>query len=72
LESLLTKWRSEAPLVRLSVKDRQPSTDNIWRVPVDAKAEINLLTSRGTRNPITSRGSCISRRDAMQSYRDAR
>jgi hypothetical protein len=42
-KSLLMKWRSVAPVVRLSVKDRQPLTDNIWRVPVDAKAEINLL-----------------------------
>jgi hypothetical protein len=43
-KSLLAEWQSEAPAVRLSIKDRQPSTDNVWRVAVDADAQINLLT----------------------------
>jgi hypothetical protein len=42
--ALLKQWRAEAPAVRLAIKDRQPSTDNIWRVPANLPAEITLQT----------------------------
>jgi hypothetical protein len=41
-QRLLGEWEKEAPEVRLAVKDREPSTDNIWRVPVSESAEIEL------------------------------
>lgn len=39
---LLQTWHREAPAFHLSVNNRQPSTDNIWRVPageIEVKAE---------------------------------
>jgi len=42
---ILEQWQSDAPAVRLSVKGREPSTDNIWRVPVSELAEVELLTT---------------------------
>jgi hypothetical protein len=41
-QKLLGDWEKEAPAVRLAIKDREPSTDNIWRVPVSEPAEIEL------------------------------
>lgn len=41
-QKLLGEWEKEAPPVRLAVKDHEPSTDNIWRVPVSESAEIEL------------------------------
>ena len=38
----LATWDTDAPPVRLTVKNREPSTDNVWRVPVEEDAEINL------------------------------
>jgi hypothetical protein len=43
--ALLDTWSAEAPLVRLQLKGRQPSTDNIWRVPANEPAEIELITT---------------------------
>ena len=43
-EKLLGDWEKEAPLVRLAIKDREPSTDNIWRLPVSEAAELELQT----------------------------
>jgi Bacterial capsule synthesis protein PGA_cap len=43
-EKQLADWESETPKVRLAVKDHEPSTDNIWRVPASESAEIQLET----------------------------
>jgi Bacterial capsule synthesis protein PGA_cap len=43
-EKQLADWESEAPTVRLAVKDHERSTDNVWRVPVSEPAEIQLET----------------------------
>ncbi len=40
---LLTQWSNELPAARLRVKNHQPSTDNIWRVPVDEAAEVEVV-----------------------------
>jgi poly-gamma-glutamate capsule biosynthesis protein CapA/YwtB (metallophosphatase superfamily) len=41
---LLGQWENEAPTVRLAIKDHDPSTDNIWRVPVSEPVELELQT----------------------------
>ena len=41
-EQLLGQWESEAPGIRLAVKDRDPSTDKIWRVAVSEPAELEV------------------------------
>jgi len=43
-QKLLADWEKEAPRVRLAVKDHEPSTDNIWRLPVSEPAELELET----------------------------
>jgi hypothetical protein len=43
-EKQLAEWENETPKVRLWVKDREPSTDRVWRVPVSESAEIQLET----------------------------
>ncbi|HVF71548.1 MAG TPA: CapA family protein [Chthoniobacterales bacterium] len=43
-EQQLDEWKKETPEVRLTVKDREPSTDGIWRVPVSDSAEVELET----------------------------
>jgi hypothetical protein len=40
----LEAWEKETPIVRLAVKDHEPSTDRIWRVPAGDDAEIELET----------------------------
>jgi hypothetical protein len=42
---LLGEWQKDAPAVRLAVKDHEPSTDNIWRVPVSEPVEVELQTA---------------------------
>src|SRR5207247_1551848 len=41
-ERLLREW-NEAPQLHLQVKNRQPSTDNVWRIPTHEGAEIELV-----------------------------
>jgi hypothetical protein len=43
-EKLLGQWESEAPAIHLAVKNHEPSTDNIWRVPVLESTEVDLIT----------------------------
>ncbi len=43
-EKLLEQWESEAPAIHLAVKNHEPSTDNIWRVPVSEPVEVELRT----------------------------
>jgi hypothetical protein len=38
----LDGWEKEAPRLHLALKGREPSTDNIWRVPVSDGAEVEL------------------------------
>ena len=41
-EKLLGAWEKEAPAIRLALKNHEPSTDNIWRLPVSESAEVEL------------------------------
>jgi hypothetical protein len=50
-QQLLRTWNDEAPRLHLQVKDRQPSTDNVWRIPADERAEVELLTEPWTTKP---------------------
>ena len=43
-QAQLAKWDEQAPPIRLAVKDREISTDNVWRVPINQDAEIELET----------------------------
>jgi hypothetical protein len=43
-EKLLGQWESEAPAIHLAVKNHEPSTDNIWRVPALESTEVDLVT----------------------------
>lgn len=43
-QKLLDEWEKEAPVVRLAIKNREPSTDKIWRLPVSESAELELQT----------------------------
>jgi hypothetical protein len=43
-EMQLATWEKQAPSVRLTLKNREPSTDEVWRIPVDEQAEIELET----------------------------
>jgi capsule synthesis protein PGA_cap len=44
-ERQLSEWEQQAPTVRLALKDREPSTDQIWRVQSEDPAEIELITT---------------------------
>jgi Bacterial capsule synthesis protein PGA_cap len=50
-QQLLRAWNDEAPELRLEIKHHQPSTDNVWRVPVDEPAGIKLITEPWTAKP---------------------
>jgi hypothetical protein len=50
-QQLLRSWNDEAPRLHLQVKDRQPSTDNVWRIPADERTEIELVTEPWTTKP---------------------
>ncbi|MFL6521032.1 MAG: CapA family protein [Chthoniobacterales bacterium] len=43
-EMQLATWDNEAPSIRLAVNNHEPSTDNIWRMPVSEDAEVELET----------------------------
>ena len=47
-QRLLQTWNNEAPQLHLAIKDRQASTDNVWRIPAGEPAEIELLTEPWT------------------------
>jgi hypothetical protein len=48
---LLRVWSDEAPQLHLEIKDRQPSTDNVWRIPAQEPAEIELVIEPWTSKP---------------------
>ena len=50
-QQLLRTWNDEAPELRLEIKNHQPSTDNVWRVPVNEPADIKLITEPWTAKP---------------------
>ena len=50
-QQLLRKWDDEAPRLHLEIKDRQSSTDNVWRVPADELGEVELVTEPWTTKP---------------------
>src|SRR5438132_6139193 len=50
-QQLLRTWDDEAPRLQLQVRHRQPSTDNVWRIPADEPAEIELLAEPWTTKP---------------------
>ena len=50
-QQLLRVWSDEAPQLHLEIKDRQPSTDNVWRIPADEPAEIELVIEPWTSKP---------------------
>jgi hypothetical protein len=43
-EKLLGQWEKEAPTIHLAIRNHEPSTDNIWRVPVLESTEADLIT----------------------------
>jgi hypothetical protein len=43
-KKLLAQWENDAPAVRLAIRNHEPSTDNIWRVPASESAEVELQT----------------------------
>lgn len=49
-QRLLREW-NEAPRLHLQVKNRQPSTDNVWRMPAHEAAEIELVTEPWATKP---------------------
>jgi hypothetical protein len=50
-QQLLRTWEDEAPRLHLEVKNREPSTDNVWRVPADESADIELVVEPWTEKP---------------------
>src|SRR6266496_1468937 len=50
-QQLLSDWKEEAPQLHLEIKDRQASTDNVWRVPANEPAEIELVVEPWTTKP---------------------
>jgi len=48
---LLSSWNDEAAQLHLEIKNRQPSTDNVWRVPASESAEIELIIEPWTTKP---------------------
>jgi poly-gamma-glutamate capsule biosynthesis protein CapA/YwtB (metallophosphatase superfamily) len=50
-QQLLRTWNDEAPLLRLGIKNREPSTDDVWRVAADESADIELVVEPWTAKP---------------------
>ncbi|MGE5212352.1 MAG: CapA family protein [Nitrospirota bacterium] len=50
-QQFLRTWNGEAPQLHLEVKNREPSTDDIWRIPADESADIQLLVEPWTVKP---------------------
>ncbi len=50
-QQLLQIWNDEAPQLHLEIKHRQPSTDNVWRVPASESAQIELVVEPWTTKP---------------------
>jgi poly-gamma-glutamate capsule biosynthesis protein CapA/YwtB (metallophosphatase superfamily) len=50
-QHLLSDWNNEAPQLHLQIKDRLASTDNVWRVPAEEPAEVELIIEPWTTKP---------------------
>ena len=50
-QQLLRSWNDDAPQLHLEVKNREPSTDDVWRVPADDSADIQLVVQPWTAKP---------------------
>ena len=50
-QRLLRTWNDEAPRLHLEVKNREPSADDVWRVPADDSADIQLVVEPWTAKP---------------------
>ena len=50
-QQLLRTWNEEAPRLHLQVKNREPSTDDVWRVPADESADVQLVVEPWTAKP---------------------
>src|SRR4051812_17170533 len=50
-QQLLNTWSDEAPRLRLEVKNREPFTDNVWRVRADESNDVQLLVEPWTAKP---------------------
>src|SRR5437867_4465400 len=50
-QQLLSSWNDEAAQLHLEIKHRQPSTDNVWRIPARESAEIELVVEPWTTKP---------------------
>jgi cell wall-associated NlpC family hydrolase len=50
-QQLLRAWEDEAPRLHLEVENREPSTDDVWRVPADEAADVQLLVEPWTAKP---------------------
>jgi poly-gamma-glutamate capsule biosynthesis protein CapA/YwtB (metallophosphatase superfamily) len=47
-QQLLRTWNDEAARLHLEIKNHQPSTDDVWRIPADESAGIELVTEPWT------------------------
>ena len=50
-QQLLRTWNDDAPQLHLEVKDHEPSTDDVWRVPADDSADVQLVAEPWTAKP---------------------
>src|SRR6476660_2815315 len=50
-QQLLRTWNNEAPGLHLEVKNREPSTDDVWRVPADESVDVQLVVEPWTAKP---------------------
>ena len=50
-QELLRTWNDEAPRLHLEVKNREPSTDDVYRVPADESADVQLVVEPWTAKP---------------------
>jgi hypothetical protein len=48
---LLRTWNDEAPRLHLEVKNREPSTDDVWRVSTNDSADVQLVVEPWTAKP---------------------
>jgi poly-gamma-glutamate capsule biosynthesis protein CapA/YwtB (metallophosphatase superfamily) len=50
-QQLLRTWNNEAPQLHLEVKNREPSTDAVWRVAADDSVDVQLVVEPWTAKP---------------------
>jgi hypothetical protein len=50
-QQLLRTWEAEASRLHLEVKDRRSSTDNVWRIPANDSADVEVVVEPWTSKP---------------------